>query len=1369
MIRLSEVRLKTNNDVLEIFGKEYMDIFNVKIKLLKKIMHKFSVLIISENFEREICHWLKNEFSSGGTIPIFCIGHSEEFLTTPLGYAVLVNAIFLRKAKYPNLDIFFMINVKKMPFQRVTIDCDVNDGDDEEAKEKIFYMWNKLNIGDYVITARSNVISKSFHVVSAIQYDAATAGELKSKFLTILPNNSGTKIDDTVVWGLPGARFHLLEKETDMSWSEFKSISVIDVWDKRNFLSSLTTYMNADVSKLDHFIVCHGSKCKMTLIPNEDANNKVYFFDQYSNYKNFQINNNQFSITNLISFLNFDNNQTINEQLSNIEHSSEDETTEFYKIYFKTKIAFKTNIEDIFSNLSHDEVESFGISKDFIIENINKCNFYKKNNEDHNKYQEFLSQQMETLILNPEEMASLRDIDLFTQKITIKNEIFKSLARTFYFKKWDFIVMFTFFNNLNLCFERYKPSIITSFKRLGGENVFAENVGSIILDFSTEFERHEIEESNALLLEDVIIRLLNEYHISSVLSFFLRSGLYQQTNSLILIITVLYSLEIKPEIKKALLLFVNGVCLDSMEMMTTYLVNQFPNDDILFTLCGFTDENYEAMFIKFENIIKVFLKNNDEDQPPKKKKKGKNGDGQSGCSFYDDIFLKEIVQLFHNHGYYFIYHSRGYHMVRLEQEEAYKRNFSVPCIDELPASPWYRRHTGIFCSITGLHEHHSPALKNLIYIKERDQNDDLALFNYYDYSLKNRLLDCILKARHFIELCEYNKLAVIILAPLNISRDCQIDFKIKSVYIDVMDFTNENLKMPKNLQESLKSYNKLNFYFNYLYSIIATLSQYGAIEITNIRTFLMLLSNSSSIDQDDRMCTENEDDNVIVTKKDELYDFLGMINQCMQYNDVLDINKSTTPGRPLLETKIKLNNIDKLNIFTIRECFNGIMNFEVLAKISECQIKEDEFKFIFVLLSFIIRMSNRHLFAQTTFFRKIQADVDVIYEELSSCMKSQIGCFLHFQSMEDITHHFRKFCENTTLVLNDEKKFPRGYKLNATNREYTSSLENDIYEGMAHLILDIQFNSDILIDVLKTICSYTHVGNLSREALSFLNRSGTGKNTFLELVVGLFKTNYNQQMTDRDLTNSPTDAGSLSIPLNTNLLIWFDEITKLSVFMKTLINFGMTRNRAFFSKDNDVAEFRVNTHVIFTANNDPATEDAATIARITPIDRRIQFVEYDQNAIIERKSIDGNIDKINNILGLQLLVEKLPVNERKKSPPLGLFLYTWLCSDIFLYTFSSPVSRAKTPTLKRFKERFNFGANPSQQLLDSGIITKTFNEPMHLLEFDKALTKYMKAFKARYSSNFKMNSVMKEIKDQLVNYIDGDVIYVCFKDIETNR
>lgn len=1318
---------------------------------------------------------------------------------------------------------------------------------------------------DFIVTKRNNEFTKNFHIVSVQQFDQLTSRELNLDLRNILREqclNVKLIIDDDVeLWAFPSGRMHSVDGKPVMSWDEFKSIAPIDIWNTNNFKTSTSILRfrgNSTTSREDHnhhqtnrFLEASTSENDIVQFIYMKMEKFDNFFQKYSNYikftyRNIQMANLSFDMKDLLIFNPITRRQrspTDDDGLAKIFESIEGE--EFYDIFHKTTLNYEKTLSDIL-DIDINSLIKFS-TFDNIRDSMKMINFNRESISKETQYKNFILNQ----VIEGFSGGCGGDYDDFKRQEIIEkladefedfDKCIRQLIRCIYDEDnnapYIIIYMYILYTNRNdipmQCTNSFKNYFLTHFQskfstddiNISGvadlEFELVSNVNSkdcdnwftSITDMNNNNHSEKFSDTHKILIQifkDIIVLMLNNGHVTSVLAQFIKYKIFMR-DILLCTVIALNRLQLTAQSKFILRSYVSGVIEPYTSSVSKTIVQCFRSEfPYIYFLTGFYDLSLDEMWSKWSKLFPLSLDVKDlmtNEPTPKKFKKSKNNKQEDKLDNKNNVrirfFNRCIISLYKNKSYYCFYENNRFHELCSDKSTTHIINCNNAIEFEVEPSHfsyWYRRECGIYCSITGIHEPHSPSLFSLISIQTPTELKAYGfdIHNHFNIQLKNILFDTFLKARHFIDLCILNKTMAIILGTIYstfevvpaAAAENDIKYIFNKVQIISCDLKDVILPFDKNFCQILKTKNELLNVFVHLYCIICTISHRCDIDLNNpifmIDSIQTLAKDSINIDDISNNNRSNDveksaDDSVMYTANESL--FIRFIQNSFKKHchSIHDINNQKKAAITINELKFNDTLFNREpNIFQIRETFDASFqcNSDLINEFDICQIDENIFTFIFSILSWIIRIRKNKGLSDIEFFKKIFKFQSVLYKQLCEIMFEIGGKFMTHSDVRHLAAYFKNFCLNTKIEVSNLKeiKIPYGYLLNPNlviinqmtttttkdEDEIHNDLLNEIYLGIAGLILDSQFILDTFLDLVKTLCSFTHRGNTAREALALLNRSGTGKNAFIQLILKMFKTDSLQELQYDNLLNSEKDTGNiLARPLNRNLVVWFDEVLTLNNTFKNIVNYGTLTERLFFKQER--AEFRINSHIIISANDDPTAIDSAALARLMPIARKMQFVQLSKNRCFDRK--DGVVDTItgtiNDSLAVQLLLEKLPTGGEMHIHIVGLWLLIWLCNDIFLYKFSLPVSLRRSKTMQTQKHRYLYSAQPTKYILDNNIITFSASKCMEMEDFEQIAQEKLKKLGGICTSNSKIQNTIAELKDQLSKYIVDKKIYVQF-------
>lgn len=711
---------------------------------------------------------------------------------------------------------------------------------------------------------------------------------------------------------------------------------------------------------------------------------------------------------------------------------------------------------------------------------------------------------------------------------------------------------------------------------------------------------------------------------------------------------------------------------------------------------------------------------------------------------------------------------------------------------------WYRRQPGIFNSYTGAFERHSPGFFNTIYLLNPPWvPSSVEFFNNFNYDLKNKMLDITLKAVHFIGVCKMNRLSTCLLSTIH-DPDKQLDFDFTYAISNVqilpgdMNYTMGDMPPASLYYNIVNNHPELDHALRWMYLILCRLSNNINMKPYNLVPAKFLAN--MFIEQKNQMLgIDSYTDEGGKTKerkkkrkKGTTADGASIAAEVDAFEEI-DATWSTilTQHRREIDENLMPKNKQEVRARYVELAQNSFNTSETNVNMGTFTEYEESFTgtppthviksdiwtliesnggtklkaFLLYIVSWFIRMGPHHIFANTMFFRYISANRRVLYNSLHIALKEECGPLLQNTNCSSLAKLLRLYCENSKLSLNEDfsADFPRGYRL---NHAPITDLDDDIYLGVADLVNQSQYNAELFVDLFKNIVRFQHRGNIDRLCVGMVNRSATGKSEFMRMLCEQFKTNATQSFTGKDLLTSESSNGSsLAISSNKNLLIAFEELPELQSEFKALVGTNELTTRRLYTAEGK-ANLRVNSHVMFATNTDPNTSDAAVLARLIIFDRKFQYVGL-RNKKIARQNCcaETSIQHITSDLGTQILLQRLPRDAFEGH--LGYFLLIFMLGDIFRNKFSSPISLKRSKSLENVMNQFIYNAQPARYILDNNLLEFTYLKPMSLESFDAHAGLLFKQLKGTIKT-FNIPNALAELKDQLSNYIEDNLIYVKF-------
>lgn len=1382
----SRAEINFKNEFRKIFLDESVRIFGMSMNEAFALWGEILRIAQEDSCDAQIISFVEGRFRSYECIPLVVPEQKAKTLVSPIGYFVIVSLLYYRyrtRTEYTQIQCV----IEECPFLRVLIDCDI--AGNEELTTDVKQLLADQNITDVVVTRRVGRETQSFHVISKMQFDNTTAKSIVLQTVQLFNNTLGGRIDNTKMWALPSGRCHLVDHTADMCWNTFKSLSPVDVWNPDNFKTRITYCLTEENYNMAAY-TDKGDFFNFILNSTQTKN----FFERFSNYAKFEFKCNKtvnisIAFKTLLGFVCNTSKARKNNDNDDIQIENSDDE-EFFTSYYETQIKYKTPLKTIM------DISPEYVNKGSVITTLkDDLRTYVEKAVTVDAFQEYRQHMRRNVEyeLTPQEQHKcdvLREIA--TKEVEVDRcieEIIKHMESECKNHVLTCLYMYYIWCRKHPEEDCQLPldsfcRVVTRLRDHGSLFIVDRNMRKICPDF--ELDEADTDDSViwVAVFKHIFKTMLDCGHVSSLLSLVLRSNIHKN-NALACSIVFLMSLgSTNSKSQYILLSYISSFIEPYMSSITETLVESFTRTDVLHFLCDFYDQNVEEMREKWAVSFAPFIAlcpDDSDNEAPRSKKRVKHSNSMPQITLCE-VFNRQVLFLSMNSCLYYVYFKRQYRLFNPDRE--FSKIVHLPFAKALSVEPshfanWYRRDIGIYFSITQEYEHHSPALFSMINIRtpEKFKKHGFALYNNKDSELKCLALDTFLKARHFISICQYNKYLIVMLAPIHQLNKANeytgFQHQVNCIQITTLDLNESNLEMPSSIQSEIQNYPLLYNTSKYVYAILCTLSHRGKINLHSPATLLdmMFLSwpanirGSKELFEPVHTASNSNTKNLPKSPCDVETNFILKIREAYKQWRRSQAKETISPttgpaSTPLTQTTFDHTSLDTLNFFFTNEAFNGFIPTGFI--FDTLEVSPQLFQFIFSIMSWFIRMGNSHDQKYLTFFKYLAPIKHQLYTEMCDLLSSTCGAPMYHKDLRQLCQYFTNFCENTELYVPEkyDGMLPTGYKFNAT--QYNGDFKSHIYMGIAGMILHSQFNSDTFVDILKLLSSFTHRGNISRQAMVLLNRTSTGKNVLIGfLLKTLFPTERNE-FTKDELENCEKESGnSLAQPMNSNLLVWFDEVAKLDGTFKLLANFSVLHERAFYQQER--SNLRINSHIIMSANADPSCLDTATLSRILPIDRTLQFVEMKTTQIFNRQdAVDGVFKTINDILGVQLLLEYLPVGGQLEQDALGLFLFTWLCSDIFLFTFALPASLKKSKTMTKRMHRFLYSSRPSQYLIDNKLIVYSINDPMEIVDFDNMAIEKMKELKPLLSSNFNAPIAVRELRDLLSKFIFNEKIYVKF-------
>lgn len=771
--------------------------------------------------------------------------------------------------------------------------------------------------------------------------------------------------------------------------------------------------------------------------------------------------------------------------------------------------------------------------------------------------------------------------------------------------------------------------------------------------------------------------------------------------------------------------------------------------------------------------------------PPSKRKK--QSVPEQFERFNDLISIRYLACYLRNADFGCVYSNEEYKDFTYEKTDVRLQRYATQMdIEPKVYNFWYRRDLGVYCSVSQIFDHCSPGLTSFIHIKfplgAMDNANKFLTHFPSDWTLKNFIFSLFLKARHFIDFCHDNKTMAIFLNTIEPPSKSTLPHHF--IQITPFDFKQINFQQFHQTQSTIANYPHLYRIFKLVYVLVCSISNRCDIDYDNPVEFIVLSNkvllnsnnnkpNSSSAQQQQQ---EQQNLNLSTVSSDNhptasnqyttmrLQKFLSSIqsylinvfNQPVFSNQIASIQ--------LLSTTINTKKIyRKIDEFILFEYLNGeVLNVDL---ITLPHLENKFYKFIFCITTWFVRCDIRH--TSLKFFHHFQTNQTDAYHELVDICENICGKFMLHQDLQHLARYFQRFCSQTTLHVHDDFGLThKQYQIinnNALHEEELSDFhKSNLFQGMAGLILYSQFCSDTLFDLIKYMCECTHRGNNTRVALAMLRRTGTGKNHLVEMMMNNFR-NTDQTFQNAHMQNDETLAGNeFSKPLSRNLLISVDEYARFTSSFKILVSDSSVLTQRKYHAQGK-AQYRVNAHIIIATNDYPTGATAATISRCAPIDRLMQFEELISSDISRANNFVETVvgtTSVNNKLASQLILQKLPGGGVVNTEALGVFLITWNMADLFFYSLTQPSSLKRSPTMLKLQQDLIYTVQPAKYLLDNKIITASPEISMTESDFNAAILAKLRVLKPMWSSEITIDSILRDLKDRLSNYILENKYYV---------
>lgn len=1343
------------------------------------------------NNEKDLLRYCANIDSDDKFIPVLIPDVEKETKLSTFGYHLMVAGLYIRHVNRAEARDAQVV-LHSTPLHRIVVDA---DSDDKCFVNELISNLKTLAPGfKFVATSRyskkhNNVDGsilgdrecKKFHLISDLSTDMKTCEHIVNK----LRETTLCIIDRPMNWTLPGGRGHyLLGSENLMTWEQFKRISIVDVWsDAGQFKTRLETIGAFDdgeyVANTSGTIGMKESEnleqVTTRWVIGERMNN---FFTKFDDFKDCSLSftdsrNCSIKVSTLYTYIKSKKRDfsklIIGEDIKRAygDLFEEDEgDDEFYECIFKSSL---TKREGFNTNMNIDTtphpVDHSNIAN--IINNINvkneetKCarssaiEFFKDNIAiERPAY-------LKTRAIFELECTKLNDLTMRDGKI-IKDFKWMDVTMKFfsqikedYFKPFMVVLYFQYCDSHKIIPKVDNKLLARAYGTIQEmcHVVFPE----VDLRVSASEEPLEINDEFVEMFKHVLEIMMNSGCVTSVVAMIAKTGIYSQKNLESTILS-LSSLDVEEHTKRALYQYVSGPSEIHIASICKTMAECFYKNDIIYFLLNIYDCSFYNAYFALINSF-PFLQATICEGAKKKKKKKDTAPIGMGDSMLKDCFNQYVAFLKVNECFYFAYENNAFRQIDIDKYDLFDSNLAEICKDEPSHNMyWHRRQPGIYNSISGLFDFHTPSMFQVINIKTYPPfaPHGLKIFKTNDLRLKSLFLSLILKAKHFIDYCNENTMLFILLCPVFGAMDL-LKLNYASKNVQIIPFDLNKCKVPISIQDKSEQYPELASALKYLYSIVCTLSTRCKIDLQNPASFIEYtethLTYQNNIQEEAVTLPSSK-------KTGEEALFIQLIKDSLRmktHEEVLSTDDETVELDGL-----EVGSSDETpTYYTASRFFNGTCRSGEIIDLKD--MKHDEFNFIFALLSWFIRFENVHMLSETRFFKMIDSNRECLYDQMKDLVMNGIGPMIINENSTNMTDCFKAFCENTIVDIDPYFKeiMPVGYTLLNEKFEDVEFLE-DAYRGVMGIIVWAQYDVDSFVDLFKFISSFLHRGNIHRRMLAFLNRTGTGKNFMIEYLIDLlFKTEIRQCLTNSDIENSsvPTSGNPLCMVFNQNILVWIDELQKNYPILKTLVGTAKLSERLFMQQK--TATMRVNAHVIVSANNDPKGADCASNMRMAAISRKLQYVQLKSNECIKRSNAVSNVtlSSINKYLGIQLMLDRLPSSGEMRLDDLGLFLAFWNCNDLVFHSFSTPISRKNSKTMNAKLRELLYSAQPALYLLYNNLVRFSSTTRMTLTHFNTKAAQLFTNLKATINSQSDIANSIKDLRDTISGYIEGDIVH----------
>lgn len=660
-----------------------------------------------------------------------------------------------------------------------------------------------------------------------------------------------------------------------------------------------------------------------------------------------------------------------------------------------------------------------------------------------------------------------------------------------------------------------------------------------------------------------------------------------------------------------------------------------------------------------------------------------------------------------------------------------------------------------------------------------------------------------------------------------------LNYNIDSIQINIHDMASPDYNLPMEMfTDILKTKNKLYEMFKWLYCIICHYSERYTCSVTSPSTFIprqMLLEKGKddeedmfNIIQDEDVGDTKEGDNffrrlhtILESKTKEQREIITDELQKLSRNEIttlmnlfknaytLDETETEEPDEPIPDCSteeifkfnlsvrrvVDSNNIlddflesdDIANKSKLKLLLN-LFNRKLSSEIRQMSTEEFEHiieenhshhitKFVLLCLSWFIRTLHTHFLSETKFFRELQQNRQLLYDDLSNLVFRHNGYFIYNNRITDVAQVFAKYARNVELVVDPvfemsmsiDKDLYLNYDAEIESR-IPPEIIRDIEDACISAIYQGQFIEDTSVDLCRLWARVTVPRNKHRISPLFTLHTATGKSAYItERCSRHFKNKYSNNFLDPSSLKPNDNRGTdMARELNSNLIISIEELSSLSGKFKEVCGYTAVSYKPLFT-DSKVA-FQNNSTIILSSNNDPKCNEEAIVARLHVFPRRIQYANISKYAKFQRSSLFSSISmlKTNNIMSVQMIMEKLPrvLAENYR----GNFMMTWILKRFFLFNIIDHVTIHTSETLQNNINNFHTMIDAQEFVLQRLDMSPT--SIMTLNDFRRVVNRICEENRSLFNTKIDTYNVYKILCERLKALVDNEkkIIRVCERD-----